>query len=207
MPGVALDVEAAADYPIGRGKCAVGVADTDVERASQVVWQLRVQNWRAELDRCLGVGHRLQRVVADDDRRHAVLGSRSRVGDDRRDRLAHIAHRAVGQDGLAARTQRRVGHRGMDASLAEVGGAQDGHHARHLARRGEVHVGDARVRLVAAHERDVELPRQIKVLDEGGLSAQQARVFESPNRGADEGHCGECMLIAACARSKARSRW
>ena len=190
--GVALDVEPPFDDPVRRGECGVRVADDDLEGPGQVVAQIWLQQRRTEFNRGSGVRHGLERLVVDDHRGHAILGAGATLRDHGGDWFADVANAAIRQDRLAALTQRRVDDRGVDAPGSQIETGERADDARHARGRLQVDRRQARVRVLAAHKRHLELPRKIEVFDEAGLSAQQARILEPPHRGTDKRHQLEC---------------
>ena len=65
------------------------------------------------------IGHRWQRFVLDRDMLNRVLGGRQGVGEDDRDRLAHVTHRPGGEHRMGNRRDlsplHRIGRRGPDS--------------------------------------------------------------------------------------------
>jgi NAD(P)-dependent dehydrogenase (short-subunit alcohol dehydrogenase family) len=79
-------------------------------------------------------------------------------------------------------------HAGVDAPIAQARSDNGFDDALRCAGCLEVDACDARMRVLAAYERNVQLARQLQVVDETGLSPQQARVLEPPHSGPDERH-------------------
>ena len=113
-----------------------------------------------------------------------VLGQVAALGDDQRYRLADMPHLVLGQRHLGALIEHDVldrGRRDQKRSgapiIAEVGRGVDRRHAFAPARRRGVDPQDARVGVRAAHERGVQHPRQLDVVDEQRLAGEQTAVL------------------------------
>jgi NAD(P)-dependent dehydrogenase (short-subunit alcohol dehydrogenase family) len=86
----------------------------------------------------------------------------------------------------------------VDGLCTELRGADHGGDAVQRPSIRQVHRIQARVRVLAANKADVQQARQLEILNETGLSAEQPRVLEPPHRSAYEypGHLAECMLAS-----------
>ena len=170
MPGVALDVEAPADDPVGAGEGGVGIADGDLEGRRQVVAEMRMQERGAWRDGSLGDGTASIGGL-DADGCRAIVGRRARLGKDRGDWLADVAHAAVRQDRLRTWPQRRMPDHGVNRSGTQVIQGDRVADTRDGARLGQLDRLQPRVRIFAAHEHGVQLAWQLEVLEEAGLTA------------------------------------
>ena len=112
---------------------------------------------RLLLGRALGIAHRLERLVVDAD----SLGGAPRllrvVGGDDRHRLAVVADAVDREHGLVGELE------AVRLLAGDVGVREDGVHARHRERLGEVDARDCRVRVRAAERVAPEHPRRIEV--------------------------------------------
>ena len=131
---------------------------------------LRVQQRRVVGHRLVGVEDERQGLEVDPDGERGGQCVGLRLGDDRRDRLADVAHavdRQAPHLGEVTADRRRVDaarHR-LDERDRLVP-RQDGHDARHGARRRRVDAEDAGVGDGAAHEHRVRHPGQHDVAGE-----------------------------------------
>jgi hypothetical protein len=134
------------------------------------------------LSACLGARHRRQGLVVDVDELDGVLGDVGRLGDDRGDLLALEAHLVRGEHGLRVAGEGR--HPG-EVVLRQELACHDGDDARELLRLRGVDRPDTRVRERAPEELEVEHPRQGEVVEVLALAADEAGVFEPPDRVTD----------------------
>ena len=129
-----------------------------------------------------------QRFVVDSEEFERVLGEVAVFGDDAHDRLADIAHLATRE--RQDRCGVIMGHaRGRDQRLDRAGqilGGENRDDARGRARRGSVDRANARMRLVAPAEGDVQRAHHLPVIGEGAVAGQQARVLGPFDARADE---------------------
>ena len=134
------------------------------------------------------IDDRIDRIDLDDDIANRILGDVAAVCDDHRDRLADVTHlvfrerqlRASVKDEIRNRRRRNQNRPRLEV-VAQVGGRVDGVHARPQPCRRHVDARDAPVRVLAAHERDVQHSRKLHVVDEQRAARQQARVFVPRN--------------------------
>jgi hypothetical protein len=96
--------------------------------------------------------------------------------------IPHGHRRVVGDDDV-------LGHRPRARQAALLVGdvltAEDGDHARHVSRGGDVDAHDARMGHGAALEGDVQQPGKLDVVGPGGAPGQQPGVLLAPARPAD----------------------
>ena len=159
----------------------------------------------------LGQGHGGDRLIVDLDQLGCVLGFRQCVGNHHRHRIADVAH-AVDDQRRPLRSVHRltVGSLPRHVGLGHaepvgnhVVAGEDGDHARRRGRGLRIDGPDLRVGVRRAHEHGVGLPREVHVVDEAALSAQQPRVLETQYRLADSILAHE--LSPANARSDSRT--
>ena len=115
----------------------LGIAEVIIER--DVVGDVIVKLRRAGLGRFLGVGDRRQRIDVDLDRLGGIAGLHERFGDNKRDRIADIAHLVGHQRGaiglmerraVAALQRQRTGE-GAIAGGDQIGSGPHAEHAGH----------------------------------------------------------------------------
>ena len=114
------------------------------------------------------VDHRWQLLVLDLDELGRVLGLEQRLGDDERDLVADVPHLALRQHRVRRLLHRRAvlavdqpaARQATDLGLGEIGAGDDVDDAGRLLRSVELDRLDARVRVRAAQEDAVGLPRQ-----------------------------------------------
>ena len=137
------------DLPAGHDLAAVEerfvAAEVELDRAVRAV--LREQH-RGIGGRRLGVDDHLERLVVGPYELRRVLALIGALGDDDRDRLAHEAHGAGGEDRTAHRPRRHPGRHRADV---EVRRGEDGEHAGRAQRVLDVD-GERRMRGGRAHE-------------------------------------------------------
>ena len=167
------------------------LAALDIVR--DVVRALVPDRRRAGLHRVLGQRDRRNRLVVDLDQFGGILGLGQRLGDHHRHRIADIPH-AVGHQRRPLRREHRAAvgplarHVGLghaEPVRLDVVAGIDGHHARCRFRRVDIDRPDLRVGMRRADEDGVGLARQVHVVDEAPLPAQQARILEPQDRLAD----------------------
>ncbi|CAB4766021.1 unannotated protein [freshwater metagenome] len=136
---------------------------------------------------CLGAGHvdhGGQRLVGDLDQRRGVVRDGFRLGDDHRYRVAHQPHLGGGQRVERCDLHVRGNHDddGPGHHLREILGSEHRDHTRQGARRAGIDGHESRVRLRAAHERNVTHADARDTRGEATLPAQQALVFDAFDR-------------------------
>ena len=138
--------------------------------------------------RCARVEHRLERLVLGLDQLGRVLGERTALGDDERDRLADVAHSLAREDGVSLVRHHAVldrpGRQGVD-SPAELRAGDDGDDARESARRPRLDSPEPRVCVRAADKRGVREPRKLDVVEVRRLAAEEASVLAAWKRASD----------------------
>ena len=163
---------------VGLGERRVDVAPFPDAGVGHVPAALLVEHGRAVLERRARVDDDVERVVVDLDELGGVARELARLGDDRDDGLADVAHLADRErvvPDLAARVggdlEERVGEdRDLVAGQRPV-------HARLLERRADVDRDDARMRVRRAHEVDVAHPVPLDVVEEDALTLDEAAVL------------------------------
>src|SRR5205085_3714472 len=91
--------------------------------------------------------------------------------------------------------QRRMTHDRVDASGAQLVRGHRVKDACNAACLCQPNCSDASMGVLAAYERNVELAREVQVLEKTGLAAQQARILQPPHGSADANawhSAGEC---------------
>ena len=174
--------DAFADDDIGGFKGRVGIAPFDVEGKGNVVVVLGVNFDGAVLERFLGVGDRVGRLVFDLDLVDGVLCHIAVTCDDRRDRVADVIHAVLRQDRMVRYAQRR--HRagaGNRADFLDVLAGIDSGDAGQ--RRGflDRNARDLRGRVGTAQDRGIKHPGTGDVVDVGRRAGDQTGVFGAPN--------------------------
>ena len=183
----------------------VGVAESDLVGGDDVARQLAADRRRG--GGLADVGDERLDVIVDLDQRGGVLGDVAVVGDHHRDRLADIGHLAVGQREQPCLVERHPGvrvahHAAAGHDLCEIVEREHGMHAGYRQRRVLADAADQRVRVRAAHERDVQHAGHRNVVDKAAPPAQQRLVFDAGDARADQGEhavsfrslrcCGTC---------------
>ncbi len=159
----------------------------------------------------LHVGQRGQRLVVHLDQLAAVLGHRAAAGQHHGHDLAHVARLVPAQRelvGLLHGDGHAGGQAGRDRAeerqrlhpALEIGEGEHVGHAGQPPGRVGADGRDARVRVRAAHEGDVEHPGQLDVVHEAALAAEVAGVFLASDRcsevlGAHASLGGSCLLL------------
>ena len=173
----------------GLGERRLGVAEAHLVCGDDVGVQLAA-HWRS--GRGLShVGDERLDVVVDRDQRSGVLGEVAAVRDHQRHRLADVADLAVGERVEPRLVERHAGvrdphHAAVGHHLGDVVEREHGMNAGQSQRHLLVDALDQRVRMRAAHERDVQQVGQRDVVDEAALAAQQRFVLEAIDAGANQ---------------------
>jgi hypothetical protein len=171
------------DDHVGLGEGALDVADDRADLADDVAGPF-VNRGGAGAHGGLGIDHGRARLVLD-AHRLAGIGRLVRVGGENRgDRLTHVANLAVGKGALGAgRVEPHVGIRGLRTrrwqrigQLGEVGGEKD-RHAGKCPRRSRIDPHDSRTCVRRTNEREMVEPRWGDVVDEASAPGDQALVF------------------------------
>ena len=175
------------DDVVGLGERRVDVAPLPDAGVRHVPAALLVEDGRAGLERDPGVDDDVERLVVDLDQLRRVAGELARLGDDRGDGLAEVAHLAdrerVVPDlaaGVGGDLEERVGE---DRDLVARQRAVD---PRQRERGADVDRADARVRVRRAHEMQVAHPVPLDVVEEDALALDQAPVLLARDALADE---------------------
>jgi hypothetical protein len=147
------------------------VAPCEIEH--QVARRARMELGRARRDGLLRRGHRRQILVVDDQRLGRVLRLRGSLGDDQRDRFAHVAHHFV-REGKSLRQallgsvpplEGRRGRDRLEPRLHQLGAADHREHARAFQSLFFLNGNNLRVRAIGADEMAVGLSGEIPVGD------------------------------------------
>ena len=185
---LAMHAEAAADAHRRGGKRLVRLAAFELPVHQHVGAGFFMQERHSGTHGLLRVNDGGQRFVVDNEELERVLGEVAVFGDDTHDRLADIAH-------LAARQRQDrcgviMGHaRGRDQRLDRAGqilGGENSDDARGGARSGSVDRANARMRLVAPAEGDVQRAHHLPIIGEGAVARQEARILGPFDARADE---------------------
>ena len=153
---------------------------------------------------------RVERVDVLDDQLERVLGDVPALGDDQRDRVAHVADLVGGERverrGLHAGDERHAGRGPGRDGLGEphhVLAGVDGDDPRELTGLAGIHRVDATVRHVAAQERGMQHPRQHDVVDVATGAGEDARVLDPLDPG-PYGACSDLLHGPHLATSRGR---
>ena len=179
------DDVAASDDPVSPGEGRLGRrAVAGLEDVADVVGTLVPHRRGAGLGGLRGRGHRRQRLVVDLDEVGRVLGLGAGLGDDERDRVAHVPHAVAGETPMGAGEHRRAvralalerhGHR---AEAVDVGAGEDGEDAGRAPRRRRVDRAEPRVRVQRAHDHGVRLEGDVDVVEVATASLQEPDVLD-----------------------------
>ena len=158
---------------------------------AKVAFQIVVNLGRAPGQRRLHVHDGGQFVDIHHDGLGGIAGLFGSVGHDGGNRVAHVAHLALGQHRVRRflhRFAETVSHQpatGQPADAFEILPGKDAHHARHLFCRGSVDTVDPPMRHVRAQEMDIGLPVNVDVVGVVSCSGQEPQVFAPLGAGAD----------------------
>ena len=161
----------------------------ELPRVAAVRLDVVVDERRAVGERRLRIGHGRQRLVLDLDELGGVLGRGAAGRDDDRDAVADVA-RLVRRERQVQRRLRVLGRqpRARQAAvplLGEVVAGPGGDHVRVRKGRRDVDAADARVRVRAAHDGEVDHAGQAHVVDPLRLAADERQIFLALDRDAD----------------------
>ena len=187
MP-VHVDVEV--DDAISLGERTGDVAELVARvRAGDVVTQVREQRRAARVEREGGIHHRRQVFVVDLHQLAAVLGEVTALGDDDRHGIAHEAHLVRRQQGelrggprRTEKSQQRI--RPRDRHRFQVRSGEHRDHSGQRPRRRDIDREHPAVSQRRAHERGVQHPGQLDVVDVPARAGQDARVLRTLDAGA-----------------------
>ncbi len=198
---VALHLEFLA-APVGRGgKGRVGIAH-DGAQPPHLVALRRGDDERRPRERLVAVDDGRKMLDVERHGARAVLGRGGALGDHHRDRLAHIAHLVLGDDGLQemdeARDLQMLGADGDDRDVADIGSGEDGDDARKRQRRARVDAAYAAARDRAAHDHGMQGARGRDVIDIDAAPGEEAEILAPRNGAADEGVAAPFALDAVC---------
>jgi hypothetical protein len=195
-----------------RGVDGVAVVLDEAPVEAAVAVELVVHLRRTGLERGAHVDDRRQRLDLELDRLGRVARLRQRLGDDGGDRVADVAHLALGEHRmlrLEHRLAEAVGDlpaAGHTADGGEVLGGEDLQHTGHRGRPGGVESGDPAVRHVRAQEDGMGLARPVQVVGVAAAAGQEAYILAALQRRADPGVLGHVILPEAvlyCAATRA----
>ena len=166
------------DHAVGLGEGGVEVAPRVEARPHEVPVGVVVEHRRVGVLRLARVDERRQRLVVDLDELGRVARELARLGDDRDDRLADVAHLADREREVLDVRARRA--RDLEERIGErrdlLAGQRPVDAVDRLGRR-DVDARDVRVRVRAAHEVEVAHPVPLDVVDEDALALQEALVL------------------------------
>ena len=160
-----------------------GVAEMEIQ--CDIVGDVIVELRRAGFGRFRRIGHRRQRLDVDLDGLGGVAGLRQRIGHDKGDGIADIAHlvrhqrHAVGlqQRRAVAALQRQSADERLVAGRYEIGAGPHAEHARHPLGRGNVDALDDAVGVAGTHHPGIGLLRQAEIVGVLALAADQRVIF------------------------------
>ena len=157
---------------------------------------------RVGLECLVRVGDDRQRLVVDEDRRHAVGRGVARRGDDRGDLLA-LVHDGVGREHhLHVAGQ---GRHPVELVALEVLAGDHRQHARDLERLAGVDALDRRVRIRRAGDVEPQLAGQVDVVDVLAGAADEARILLALDRVAHATDLGAGPELAGVPSSSSSS--
>ena len=188
--GIALHPERLADHVGGAVEGLRHVADPLRPADGDIVGHGVVQHRRARGHRAFHARHGRQRFVVDLGKLQSILGEIAALRDDHGNRLTHIAHLVAGQQVLRARLQRL--HRSQDGYGRrlvgpDVGQTESVHHPGGLACRRKIDTANTGIAVGAAKESRMQRVGKLYVVDETGLSGEEAGILEALDALAD--HC------------------
>ncbi len=184
---LAVHAEAAADAHGGLRDRRIDVAALEFAAEQDVGLRFVMQQRRARLDRFDRIVDARQRLEIDGDQLDRILGKVTAFRHHPDNGLADIAHLAARQ----RQDRRRVitAHaRGREQRLDRGFDVVRGQHRKHAgggARGGAIDGADARMRVFAAAEGDMQQARHLAVVDVSAEPGQQARVLGALDAGAD----------------------
>ena len=189
------------EHAVGRRSIArLPIEDVIVGLSRLVVADQR----RVGIERPARIDDGRQQFVVDVDQLERVARRVSVVGHHERDLLALEAHLVGGEHGLRVGRDRL--HPG-DAAVLEIPAGDDRVHLRVLERRGRVDRDDPGMRDRASQDGAVEHPRQLHVIDEVALAANEARVLLAPHAAeADRVPVGIAHVRARCSAAQRTER-
>ena len=155
------------------------------QRHREVVLEVGMDLRRLAGHRQLGIDHRRQRLVVDDDGVGGVARQVTVGGNHHRHRLAHIADRVDRHRRMIGRRERRADRHRAD-ELRNLGAGIDRLDPRHRLGGAGVDGGDATMRDVAALERRVHHADELEVVDIGAQPLDQPRILASLDPGANQ---------------------
>ena len=138
---------------------------------------------RAIVQRRLHVDHGGQLVDIHLDRFGRRSGLRRTLSDNGGNRIAHMAHLALGQDWMGRLLHRLpmfVGHlpaAGHSADAFEIGTGEDADHARHILGHGGVDLVDLSMGQIRAQEMHIGLTMKIDVIGIAPLPGQKPHIL------------------------------
>ena len=164
------------------------------------------------LARLVAIGHGLHRLDIDRDGLQRILGQSRSVGDDDSERLADIAHLAVGNDGLfvAPDFRCRIVAQRNGRHLADIRRGNDRMNAGPRQRRRAIDRADAAVRYRAAQDRSMQHLLAVQIVDVLPAAGKEAQILQPLDRAADEqiasalgGGAHMTMLVSKFSRARA----
>jgi hypothetical protein len=189
------------------GECGfggLGVAGIVVPIEQQIARHMIEQLRRTRRERVFGFGHRRQRLVVDIDGFRGVACLRQRLRNNQCDRLADMAHLALGEN----RTRRVVARRAVTASErrrtrhiaktidADIVAGADEQYARHLARSRRIDALDVGVAHRRAQHKGVRHIRQHHIVGVSPLPGNEPQILKSPYRLTDPKFHAETLSSA-----------
>ena len=171
------DVEVLLDHDLSVPERLVGpglVADLPVPDVVVLLLAVLADERRSGLERLDRVHYDRKRLVVDLDRRDAVGRDVTLGRHDSRDLLRLIEHGVGRQDHLAVRHERR---HPLELERYEIFARDHGEHAGDGERLRRVDALDARVRVRAARDVQVQHARQLHVVDVVAAASDETRVF------------------------------
>ncbi len=155
----------------------LNITRAELECEGEIVAELRVDHRRQRVERALGIRHGGQRLPFDAHPRDAVFGERAALRHHGRDGLA-LPRSLAGREGALHRRLHPLEMReGADPARADgrhVLTSDDRDHSGQRSRPSGVDRDDARMRVGAPHEGDVEHARQRHVIGKNATTGQES---------------------------------
>jgi hypothetical protein len=183
---VAVGPEPAADDQVRVVLGGLQVAVPAHPADEHVVAPARVQARRVVGQGALDRQDRLQDLVLHVQQLRRVLGHVGVVGQDRRHGLTGEAHHVHGQAGLEGVLRAGLADVRPYAQVGAVPAREDRGVGERLVQPCRIDLNDARVRVRAAHQHEVQAPRHLQVVEIARGAGRKPPVLDPPDSGADQ---------------------
>ena len=203
MPAAAMYRQTLGEHAVRPDKGGLDIAELHGELRQEIVLGAAMDRRRAGRERVAAVRDDGKRFVGYVDQRRRVLRRIARLGDDHRHRLADMDDLVVGEDGPVALLPIGRARQADDQAVGREMGAEIGERPHRMdagCRHGRALVdpGNRGMRQRAPHESRVEGSRQVDVVDETCLPAQQGRILDPCIRHLLPAAGRGCRGISAC---------